>query len=213
MDPLGPDGGQQVSLEFFDPAGRRLALEGRVVAQSSGAMRLELQASEEALRLTRGVQLQLRLHDPHGDLRFMASVIDVAMGSSVEVRVRLPEHFDQLQARRFRRFDARLPARCTRVDGNGVLCEQYQVETWEIGGKGAGLFGPCAMPSGTVLQFEVHLPELGACLARAEVRYSKPLPGASYQWGIEFTRMEAPDLERLSSFLHKLETKAPTAVS
>jgi hypothetical protein len=208
MDPVGPDTSQRVSLEFFDGAGRRVGLEGRVAAQSRGTMCLDLPVGEAALGLVRGLQLQIRLHDPHGDLRFMAGVIDVAMGSSVEVRIQLPDPFDQLQARRFRRFEVLLPARCTRIDASGVAREQYQVQMWEIGGKGAGILAPCGVPSGTVLQFEVALPDLGPCFARAEVRFSRAVQVDQYQWGVEFTRLEAADLERLSTFLRGLEKRA-----
>lgn len=198
---------QRVSLEFFDPAGRRAALDGRVVAISRDAMRLDLPASEGALALRRGLELRVRLHDPHGDLRFMAAIVDLAMGSSVELRIQLPDHFSQLQARRFRRFDARLSAVCTRIDAGGVAREPYQVQTWEIGGKGAGVLAPCAVSPGTVLLFDVELPGLGRCRTRAEVRFSRPVDGGEYQWGVEFTRIEAPDLERLSTFLSGLESR------
>ncbi len=207
MADVSPDGIQRVSLEFFDSAGRRTALEGRLVAISKGAMRLDLPASEAALALRRGLELRVRLHDPHGDLRFMAPVVDVAMGSSLELKIQLPDHFSQLQSRRFHRYDARLPAHCTRLDATGIAREHYQVETWEIGGKGAGIVGPCNVSPGTVLQFDVELPSVGRCRARSEVRFSRATSGGSFQWGIEFTRIEAPDLERLSAFLGALETR------
>ncbi len=209
MDPVGPEGSQRVSLEFFDGAGKRLGLDGRVASQSRGALCLELPVGDAALGLVRGQQLQVRLHDPHGDLRFMAGVLDVAMGSSVEVRVQLPDPFDQLQARRFRRFEVLLAARCTRLDAAGVAREQYDVRIWEIGGKGAGVYAPCSVQPGTALQFEIALGDLGQCFARAEVRFSRAVGAKErYQWGVEFTRLEAADLERLSAFLRALEQRA-----
>src|SRR4030067_31141 len=108
MEPEGPVGSQRVSLEFFDGAGRRVGLEGRVASQSRGAMCLDLPVGEAALGLVRGLQL-------HG-----------------------------------RRAQA-------------------QVQMWEIGGKGAGVYAPCSVQPGTALQFEIAFPDLGPCLARAEV--------------------------------------------
>jgi hypothetical protein len=207
MADVSPDSIQRVSLEFFDAAGRRATLEGRVVAISKDAMRLDLPPSEGALALKRGLELRVRLRDPHGDLQFVAVVNDLAMGSSVELWIRLPDHFAQLQARRFRRFDARLPAQCTRIDRAGIAREQYQVHTLEIGGKGAGILGSCGVAPGTIFLFDVDLPNVGHCQARAEVRFSHPASDGSYQWGLEFTRLEAPDLERLSEYLSALEAR------
>lgn len=202
MDPandrtLGISIGQRAFVDMFGGDGERLKLSGPVTAIDGGVIRLVVEHGS-VNKLLCGTCVMVECQAGTERLRFVSNLIDIEVGldKGAQLLLEAPPHVAQLQARKFNRYDIRVPVDYS-VEGGAPR----RGTTEDLGGNGARVLAEQTAPLGSSVALKFDLGD-SLCEASGKIKHAIQIPGVEgVQWGVQFSSMDPTNAARLWSFL------------